>query len=305
MAMQELKGKKCRWIYFNGVDDKVLRYLKKNFKFHSLDIEDVASERQRPKIDIYKYYLFFVAVFPFYDSANFKVKGREVDVFVNEKILITVAKNPHPFLDHIFNRVRKSAKLRKMWLEKGPSFLFYKILEKLFRESHLAVDVVNRQINEVEEDVYENELKNVAKDLALIQRSVLTLRRILEPQRFTVDTLVNMKRDYIPSDMGIYFDNVHDYIEKTWVEVENQKYTIDGLHWTNESMLSQRTNRIITILTVISASLMPMTLLAGFYGMNLNQLPLAHNPVYVFTLFGLVAVLTIGLVVLIFRARKN
>ncbi len=303
--MHELKGKKCHWIYFDGVDDKTLRYLSKNFKFHSLDIEDVASERQRPKVDIYKYYLFLIAVFPFFDKENFKVIGREVDVFITDKVLITIAKNHHPFLDHIFDRVKKSAKLKKMWLEKGPSFLLYKILEKLFRESHLAVDVVNGQINEVEEDVYEHELKSVARDLALIQRSVLTLRRILEPQRFTIDTLVNLKRDYGTEDMSIYFDNVHDFIEKTWVEVENQKYTIDGLHWTNESLISQHTNRIITILTVISASLMPLTLLSGFYGMNLKTLPWAHSPEMVYALFGGVAIFTVFLVALIFRFKKS
>ena len=75
MATHELKGKKCHWIYIDGVDDKVLRRLSKNYKFHTLDIEDVASERQRPKVDIYKYYLFLIAVFPYFDKQEFKTFG--------------------------------------------------------------------------------------------------------------------------------------------------------------------------------------------------------------------------------------
>ncbi len=305
MSTEEIKGKKCRWIHLTGADEETAAYLKENYKFHALDIEDVMSEKQQPKIDVYKYYLFLIAVFPFFDKERFKIRAREVDIFLTKDTLITVSKNSYPFLNHIFKRLSGNAKLRSMWMTKGASYLMYKILERLFRDAHAAIDAVGRQVAEVEDDVYENELKSVARDLAFIRRSVLTLRRMLDPQRFTMNVLVNLNSDFIPADMTHYFDNVHDHIEKAWVEIENHRDTIDGLHWTNESMISQHTNRIITILTVISASLMPLTLLAGFYGMNLNRLPLASEPPLVFALFGAVTLLTIFLVALIFRKKRQ
>ncbi|MFA5127980.1 MAG: magnesium transporter CorA family protein [Patescibacteria group bacterium] len=303
MDVKEIKGKKCRWIHLSDIDESTGTYLRDNFKFHALDIEDVMSDSQRPKIDIYKYYLFLIAVFPYYDKEKFKVRGREVDIFLNRDTLITVAKNPNPFLDHIFERVNVSRKLKKLWVEKGVSFLLYKILEKLFRESHQAFDIVGRQIAEVEDDVYDNELKSVARDLALIRRSTFTLRRLLDPQRFTINVLVNLDREFIPAEMANYFDNIHDYIEKTWVEVESHRDMVDGLHRTNESLISQHTNRVITTLTVISASLMPLTLLSGIYGMNIN-VPFVDEPIKVFALFIGVALFTMLLVVMLIRSKK-
>jgi magnesium transporter len=303
MTVQEIKGKKCRWVHIDEVDETTESYLKENFKFHTLDIEDVVSEHQRPKVDIYKYYLFLIAVFPYYDKDKFKVRAREVDIFLNKDTLVTIAKNPNHFLDRIFERVNNSGKLKKLWVEKGASFLLYKVLEKLFHESHPPVDTVGRQISEVEDDVYDNELKSVARDLALIRRSVFTLRRVLEPQRFTINVLVNLDREFIPAEMANYFDNIHDYIEKTWAEVESHHDMVDGLHRTNESLISQHTNRVITTLTVISASLMPLTLLSGIYGMNMKIL-FVDEPIKVFALFLGVALATLTLVVLIIRSKK-
>ena len=303
MNIKEIKGKKCRWIHIDDVDETAPAYFSENFKFHALDIEDVMSERQRPKVDIYKYYLFLIAVFPYYDKEKFKVREREVDIFLNRDTLITIAKNSNPFLDHIFERVNTSHKLKKLWVEKGASFLLYKILEKLFRESHQAFDIVGRQITEVEDDVYDNELKSVARDLALIRRSVFTLHRVLDPQRFTINVLVNLDREFIPAEMANYFDNIHDYIEKIWMEVESHRDMVDGLHRTNESLISQHTNRVITTLTIISASLMPLTLLSGVYGMNI-RMPLVDEPAKVMALFAGVALSTLILVVLIIRSKK-
>lgn len=304
MSTEELKGKKCRWINISGVDESTEAYLKENFQFHTLDIEDVMSDVERPKLDVYKYYLFFVAVFPYYDKTRLKIRAREVDVFLTKDTIITVAKNPHPHLEHIFKKVTSSAKLRKIWFARGPSFVFYKILEKLYRDSRHSVDNIADQINVVENDVYDNELKSVARDLALLRRSILALRRILDPQRASLGALVNLKRDFIPDEMNNYFDNVLDGVEKIWSEIEGCRDMVDGLHLTNESLISHHTSRVVTTLTIISASLMPLTLLSGIYGMNLSKLPLADQPIFVFALFGLVALLTVALVALIFRSKK-
>lgn len=304
MAIKELTGKKCRWIHINTIDRDTEKYLRDNFKFHTLDIEDVMSEHQRPKIDIYKYYLFLIAIFPYYDKEKHKVYGWEVDIFMSEDTLVTVTRKPFPTLEIFFKKVLQSAKFKNLWLEKGPSFILYKLLEKLFRDSHTTIDLIGRQTSQVEDDVYENELKSVAHDLAFIRRSVLALRRTLDPQRFTLNTIADLNRDFVPQEMGDYFDNIHDYIEKMWVDVENFKDTIDGLHRTNESLISQHTNRVISILTFISVGLMPLTLLSGIYGMNLSELPLADRPAAVFGLFGLIALMTVFLVFLIARSRK-
>lgn len=301
MATQELKGKKNKWLYIDEVSAEVEEFLKEQYKFHPLDIEDVMSERQRPKIEIYKYYIFLICVFPYYDQAARKMRGRELNIFITDDALITVAKKPYPLLQDIFNKVSQSSKLQKMWLDKGTSFLLYKILESLYRDSNSAVDQVGKFISDVEDDVYENELKSVAHNLASIRRGVLALKRMIDPQRSTINTLVHVKRNFIAEEMELYFDNIHDDIEKMWVVIENCKDTVEGLHLTNESLISQYTNRIITILTVISVSLMPLTLLSGIYGMNLVRLPYADRPIVIFGMFLAVVIMVVVVIIYIYR----
>ncbi len=304
MPIQEINVKN-KWVHIDAITEDVETFLRDKYKFHPLDIEDVFSDRQRPKIDTYRHYLFIVAVFPYFDQdEQQRIRGREVDVFIMKDTLITVAKKPFPCLTELFQKVNNSQKLQRIWLEKGPSFLLYKILETLFRDTGVAVDRIGQQIHDVEEDVYSNELKSVVRDLAGIRRSVLALRRMLDPQRFTINALVHLRLDYIPEEMSNYFDNIHDYIEKMWVEIENCKDSVDGLHLTNESLISQRTNQTIKILTAISVGLMPLTLLSGIYGMNLIYLPYADKPLVVFGFFVFVGLVVFGGVALFYRKGR-
>lgn len=304
MSIYEFKSKKCRWIFIEGVSGKTADYLKNNFKFHSLDIDDVTSEHQRPKIDIYKYYIFLISAFPYYDKARKKMRVREVDIFIDNDTLIMISNKQYPFLKNLFKRVSESAKLKKMWMDKSPSFLFYKVVEKLYRDSHCVFDIIGKQIRNVEDAVYDSELKSVAHDLAMIRRSTFSLRRVIDPQRFTMNMLINIKSTFIPEYMKDYFDNLNDYLNKMWAEIENFKDNIDSLHSTNESLISQHTNKIINILTIISASLLPLTLLSGIYGMNISGLPLVNSPIMVLGLFAAVALFTIFMVFILVRSKK-
>ncbi len=303
MSIDKITSKKCSWIHISEVDEKTADFLKENYKFHTLDIEDVMSEWQRPKVEIYKYYLFLIAVLPYYDTERRKIRGREVDIFLTKDCLITICKNPNPYLDHIFERVTQSAKIKKMWFGKGSSYLLYVLLEKLFREANSCLKIIAKDLSEAEDDVYENELRSVARELALTRRSVLTTRRILEPQRFTMNIMASVDREFLPKELNNYFDNVRDEIEKMWSEANGYRDVIEGLHRVNATLVSERTNRVITILTVISAFLLPMTLLSGIYGMNLIRLPWQNEPQIVLGLFITVSVFTAGIIAYIFRKK--
>ncbi|MFA5358956.1 MAG: magnesium transporter CorA family protein [Patescibacteria group bacterium] len=305
MAIKKISGKVNSWVFIDQVGEDAGDYLKENFKFHPLDLEDVLSARQRPKIDVYRYYIFLICVFPYYDAQEKnKIRGREVDIFLTKDCLVTVSKKPFPVLREIFDKMDKGDKLKKIWLGKSPSFLLYKILEILLRSSNSSLDYWSQKLAEVEDDVYDHELKSVAHDLANIRRGVLALRRILEPQKMTINTLVGTRKDFIPVEMVDYFDNIDDYVEKMCVTVENFKDSVDGLHLTNESLISQRTNRTIKILTVISVALMPLTLLSGIYGMNLSRLPYAEQPEMVFGFFGIAILFIITLIFVIYKKGR-
>lgn len=305
MSVTVITAKKYRWVHLDGDAADVGAYLREQFKFHPLDIEDVTTPHQRPKVDLYKYYLFLIAVFPYFDAdEKHKVRGHEVDIFLTADTLVTIAKKPFPALTALFERVAESGKLQHSWLERSPAFLLYKLLEIFFRDTNGVITLLTRRLAEVEHDIYENESRGVTRELAFVRRAVLALRRIIDPQRVTITALTDTKRSLIPAELIPYFDNIQDYLEKFWVEADSLRDVTDGLHLTNEALVSQHTNRIIKILTVFSVSLLPLTLLSGIYGMNLDHLPYAEEPIVVWGLFGGLAVIIIGIIVWLYRQER-
>lgn len=304
MTIREIRGKKYRWIHIDEASTEVEQYLRENFKFHPLDIEDVTVERQRPKIDVYKYYLFLVCLFPRPTNGSRRVHGCEVDIFLTADTLITISEEPFPPLDELFTKGSRSQKLQRLWLDKGPAFLLYKILQTLYRGANHSIESLGTELNDIEVELYDHEFHNVASQLAHVRRTVLGLRRLIDPQRLTIATLVNTKTDFIPVEASNYFDDIRDEVEKLWGATESYKDTIDGLHLTNEALISQHTNETIKILTIISVAFMPLTLLSGIYGMNIDRLPYAHDSQIVFGVFAGLAAMIFVAIIYIYRRGK-
>ena len=143
---------------------------------------------------------------------------------------------------------------------------------------------------------------NIVRKLAIHRRNILHFRRTIDPQRYLMSNLSHTRKPFLGEDMTLYFDDLNDYLSKLWTIVSTYKDTIDGLHVTVESLINQRTNKVISALTVISVSLLPLTLLAGIYGMNI-RLPLAKQPEMIWLMFGALAAGTIIFILILKKKR--
>ena len=141
-------------------------------------------------------------------------------------------------------------------------------------------------------------------ELARHRRNILNFRRIIDPQRYLVANLSHTRKSFLNEEMSLYFDNVNDYLSKLWSIVEAYKDTLNGLHVTVESLVNQRTNKLISSLTVISVSLLPLTLLSGIYGMNIDRLPFAHQPIFVWGIFVALGLFILLLITIMRRQRR-
>jgi len=283
------------WVNIVEPDEADLKYMTDNFKFHQLDIKDIRGEAQRSKIDIYPFYAFIVLRFPVTYNDSTLIGSHELDVFLGENYVITIQKKKLKSLNQYFYKVANNKKLQNEVFNGKSALLLYHILEELYRSSFSIIDWLALELNRVEQKVFNEETKQAVKDLAQTRRNILTFRSIIDPQRFVFKTLVNLQRDYLSKDLAIYFDDIADSIDKIYNILFNYKELIDGLHETNESLISHSLNRVIKILTIFSVSMLPLTLLTGFYGMNLESLPLIHNESLVWCIFGGLAVIIIGL----------
>lgn len=304
MAIKVITQDALKWVNIDRIDEEALTYLKANHNFHHLDIEDISSESQTPKIDVYKNYLFIVLHVPHWEASTKTILPLEIYCFIGEGFLITIQHAKVKEIKNFFYKCMKNRHTRREWMGGSSGFLLYHMIEALFHDSRGTMNNIGRQISKLEDHIFAGEQNTrVVKELAVHRRNVLSFRRTIDPQRYVVASLSHTRKPFLDESLSIYFDNVVDYLNKLWAILDTYRDTVDGLHVTVESLITQRTNKVVGTLTAISVGLLPLTLLSGIYGMNIDHLPFAHSPLLVWSMFGILTAIILA-VLLIMRRKK-
>jgi magnesium transporter len=290
MGATILKHKGFEWVAFDQADEETMQKLKRDFKFHALDLEDVRGKSEYPKLDVYKHYYFLITHFPTLEDSK-RIKSNELDIFVEKDTVITITKKPSPYLQNLMMRLQKNAKLRDGWIGQGPSFFSYRILKELYYDSFKPVRLnVAAGLEELDKKMHDRDARKVLLDLSKVRRDVLDMKRILDPQRFVVRELSTLKVLFLAKDMALYFDDLRDLLDRLWSFVESYDGIVKSLADTHESLMSLRTNNVLKVLAIISVAFLPMTLITGIYGMNLSSLPFVNHPTTVWVIFAIIGV---------------
>jgi len=246
-------------------------WLEERFEFHPLDYEDVFSRNQRPKVDEYDDYLFIVLHFPRYDKKVSRLNAAELDLFVGPDYLITIQNEPLQAVQYLFDRVRGSEELREDLFSKGPGFLLYRIVDDSVDASFPMLRKMGNKLERIEEEIFEGEqTSEIVRDISNVKQEIINFRKIVRPQRSAFRDLERTKTRYIAEDLDIYFDDINDASERVWDMLENYKEVVEGLESTNESAIAHRTNETFRVLTAISVIVLPLTLVASIWGMNVG-----------------------------------
>jgi magnesium transporter len=290
-----------RWIHIESPRTADRDWLEDNFAFHPLDIEDVYSRNQRPKLDQYDDYVFIVLHFPLFDKDTGRILTAELDLFLGPDYLITLPNIPLPPLSAMFDRYREKSDLRQEVFSKGSGYLLYKIVDTGVDASFPMLRKTNLKLERLEDDIFEGRSSEIVREISEVKQEIINFRKIVRPQRAVLRDLERTKQRYLQDELEIYFDDISDAAERIWDMLENYKEVIEGLESTNESVLSHRLNDSFRILTAASVVLLPLTLIASIFGMNVH-FPGEGEAVTFFVILGLMALLLLGLVVL-FRRR--
>lgn len=298
-----LQGNGTAWVHFEQFGPDEASFFRTEGKFHPLDIKDCLSLTQRPKIDIYNNYLFLVLHFPDYNNETRKLETIEISFFLTREFVISVQKQKSKALRQFFYRTKTNDKLCKEIFSGTSGLVLYRILDHLYHQTPVVMDRLTQYTKEVEEEIYtEEQSSNPIRHLVRLRRNILRFQRMVDPQRFVINTLVHLRRPYFGEELSVYFDDIHDRIEESWAHIGSTKEIIDGLYAVNESLVTQRTNETIKVLTTISVLLMPPTLIASMYGMNLH-LPFGDTKHSFWIVFAFMAVL-VGCVLFFLKRRK-
>jgi magnesium transporter len=268
--ISELSTNGLTWLHIDEPGPAEAAVLAERFGFHELDIEDVLSKRQRPKIDEYPDYLFVVLHFPFYDKAVQRLNAAELDVFIGPDLLITLPNvELHP-VTHLFNRCEDDPELREELFSKGSGFVLYEVLDDLFDYCFPILDKIGYKLDRIEDDVFEERSEEVVRDISNAKQEIIAYRKIIKPERATLRGLERYTKRFLPEALELYFDDIVDAAERIDDLLDNYKEVIEALEQTNESVISHRQNYRLQLLTVFSVLFLPLTLISGIFGMNFS-----------------------------------
>jgi magnesium transporter len=259
-----------RWINIERPMPVDRAWLEEHFDFHPLDYEDVLSRNQRPKIDEYDDYLFIVLYFPVFDKTVGRLNAAELDMFIGPDYLITLPNTPLPPVEYLFERCRSSDEVRQNLLSKGSGYLLYKIVDDSFDYCFPMLRKIGNKLERLEEDIFEGRSEEVVRDISNSKQEIINFRKVIRPQRAVLRDLERTKQRYLAEDLEVYFDDIVDASERIWDMLENYKEVVEALEDTNESVLSHRVNEVLRVLTAFSVVVLPLTLIASIWGMNVG-----------------------------------
>lgn len=280
MKINKIKTKKLTWIHINKPTKEETDFLKKEYDFHPLDLEDCLIKVQRPQISEYAHYIFFILTFPAYDRVQKEMISAEIDFFMGSKYLITISDGLIPVVDNFFNEMQTNDYSKEKYMSSTyPIQLLYEILHRLQNYTFPMLDHISDDIEQIEKRIFSGEQKKIVKEILHIKRNIVDFRRIMQAHKNIIKKLMATNNKFFMNPKtNIYFVNILDRTKDIWDILETQKENINAFQETNESLISYKLNDTMKILTVISVIMVPANLIASIFGMNVSNSPFRGHP---------------------------
>lgn len=288
------------WIDIEGVTDEDAKLLSDVCGFHPLAVEDCVSRNiHPPKIDDFEDYLFVIVHGINYSIESDVVETTELAIFVGKNYVVTTHDVPMRWVSSVLDRMQKDDRL----MRRGADFLTHDFIDALVDNIMPTIDEMNDKSVTVEAEALHNPGKETLATIMQLKRSILALERVMSPQRGVIDRFSRGEYALIGERAGIYYRNIYDHLLRIEMLTYNLRDMVESTLSTYLSSVSNRMNEVMKVLTLIATIFIPLTFIAGIYGMNFANMPeLAWRYGY-FAILGVMAVIGISLAVY-FRRKK-
>jgi magnesium transporter len=280
------------WVDLDGEDAGLYQpILAETFRFHALAVEDALTETHSPKLDDWGDYLYVVLHAVDFDPDLLDVDTHEVDFFLGSNYLVTHHAEPVRAIE----RLRGACQRDERHLVRGPDYLMYELADHIVSDFMPCVDALDEEIDQVEDEIFKRPNSTVLGQLFTLKRAVIHLRRILSPQREVLNRLA--RDDYAPIDSQdrVYFRGVYDQLVRLFDINESLRDLVSGSLDIYLSVVSNRLNEVMKVLTIVTVLGLPLTFLTGFFGMNFFGATYeVAAPVASLLLFGIAVLLMIA-----------
>ena len=289
------------WINVDGVHDVgFIQRLGENFGLHPLIIEDIVNTQQRPKMEETENYIYIVLKMLYFDDKENETQVEQVSVVFGKNFVISFQEREGDIFEAIRGRIRTGkGRIRKM----GSDYLAYALVDAVVDHYFIILEKDGEKIEELEDKVVSDPNPETLQEIHRLKREMIFLRRSVWPLRELINSLERGESFLVQKATRIYLRDVYDHTIQVIDTVETYRDMLSGMHDTYLSSVSNRMNEVMKVLTIIATIFIPLTFLAGIYGMNFEFMPELKWRWAYFGVWGVIIVIAIAMVIY-FRRKK-
>ncbi len=295
------------WLNIDGVHDAALiESLGKAFELHPLVLEDIMNTNQRPKIEFFDQYVYLVVKMLSYDEKTREVNTEQVSIIIMENMVISFQERPGDLFDPVRERIRQGkGRVRRM----GPDYLAYSLIDAVVDHYFVIMESIGGIIELMEDKVIDEPTPETLKKIYHLKANVIVLRKSIWPLRELINSFLRDESIFVSDAMTVFLRDLYDHSIQVMDTVETYRDMVSGLIDIYMSSVSNKMNEVMKVLTIFASIFIPLTFVAGIYGMNFNT---AVSPVnmpelnwfwgYPFAL--IVMILMAGIMLLYFKRKQ-
>ncbi|NNM06552.1 MAG: magnesium/cobalt transporter CorA [Gemmatimonadetes bacterium] len=289
------------WINVDGLDDLDLtRAIGSAFQLHPLVQEDLVHTGQRPKVEEYDDYFFVVLRMLTLDTATSSVKNEQIGIVFGKGYVLSFQERAGDVWQGVRDRIRgKSGRIRT----RGADYLAYALIDAIVDNYFNILEFFAEQVELLEEEVLESPTQDTMHRIHKLRQEMFVVRRAVWPLRELANALVRTESPLVDEGTGVFLRDVYDHTVQVVDAAETLREVVSGLMDLYLSSVSNRMNEIMKVLTIMASIFIPLTFLAGIYGMNFERMPELGIPWAYPALLGIMGVMALGL--LIFFKRRD
>lgn len=290
----------CTWINVDGMHDAdVIERLGQHYGLHPLVIEDVLHTRQRQKIDIFDEHLFVVLKMFWFDEASEEVNVEQVSMILGRNFVLTFQEREGDVFEAVRTRLfSNKGRVRKS----GADYLTYALMDAIIDGYFAILDYFGEQFEQLDDAIAEGPTPEVLHAIHALKREVIFFRKTVSPLRTMMNELIQQESPLIEHSTNLYWRDLSDHVMQVIESSETFRDMVSDLHDIYLSSMSNKMNEIMQFLTIVGTIFIPLTFIAGIYGMNFQVMPELSWRWGYFAVLGLMAAVGGGLLVY-FRKR--
>lgn len=271
-----LESNSVSWVDVQGLGNQdILQRLGEVFELHPLVLEDIVNVPERPKVEDYEEQLLFIARMVVPKEKEYGFYSEQVSLILGKNYLLTVQEEPeHDAFEGVRSRIEKNKGIIR---RQGTDYLAYALLDAIIDGFFPVLELYGERLEELEEEVIFNPTRQTLQNIYQIRRELLQLRRAIWPQRDAINALIRDGCEMISEEVRIYLRDCYDHAVQVMDMVETYRELSSGLMDVYLSAVGNKMNEVMKVLTVVSSIFIPLTFVAGIYGMNFNTEKSPHN----------------------------